>query len=87
MDMDATVKGMSVNSDTMMKMFEEICAIEINDDVTFTIKRIEEIREIISDCRRLRRPQERKHDGYEEKILGDDEYDQSEFKNDYFGDC
>ena len=45
MDMDATVKGMPVNPDTIMKMFEEICAIEINDDVTFAVKRIEEIRE------------------------------------------
>ncbi len=45
MDMDATVKGMPVNPDTIMKMFEEICAIEIDDDVTFAVKRIEEIRE------------------------------------------
>ena len=45
MDMDATVKGMPVNSDTIMKMFEGICAIEIDDDVTFAVKRIEEIRE------------------------------------------
>ena len=45
MDMDATVKGMSVNPDAIMKMFEEICAIEIDDDVTFFVKRIEEIRE------------------------------------------
>ena len=45
MDMDATVKGMPVNPDTIIKMFEEICAIEINDDVAFVVKRIEEIRE------------------------------------------
>lgn len=45
MDMDATVKGMPVNPDTIMKMFEEICTIEIDDDVVFAVKRIEEIRE------------------------------------------
>lgn len=45
MDMDATVKGMPVNPDAIMKMFQEICVIEIEDDVTFAIKRIEEIRE------------------------------------------
>ena len=45
MDMDATVKGMPVNPDTIKKMFEEICAIEVEDDVTFVIKRIEDIRE------------------------------------------
>lgn len=44
MDMDATVKGMPVNSDTILKMFEEICAIGLVDDVTFIIKRLEEIR-------------------------------------------
>jgi predicted nucleotidyltransferase component of viral defense system len=47
MDMDATVKGMPVNSDTILKMFEGICAIGLADDVTFIIKRLEEIR--ISD--------------------------------------
>ena len=45
MDMDATVKGMPVNPSTIMKMFEEICAIEVDYDVTFAITRIEEIRE------------------------------------------
>ena len=41
MDMDATVKGMPVNPDTIMKMFEEICEIRIDDDVAFAVKRIE----------------------------------------------
>ncbi len=45
MDMDATVKGMPVNPDAIMEMFEKICAIEIDDDVNFAVKRIEEIRE------------------------------------------
>lgn len=45
MDMDATLKGFSVNEETVQKMFEEICAIELNDDVTFTFRQISEIRE------------------------------------------
>lgn len=45
MDMDATIKGYPVNEQTVQKMFEEICAIELNDDVTFTFRQIGEIRE------------------------------------------
>lgn len=45
MDMDATLKGFPVNEETVQKMFEEICAIELNDDVTFTFRQIGEIRE------------------------------------------
>lgn len=45
MDMDATLKGFPVNEETVQKMFEEICAIELNDDVTFTFRQISEIRE------------------------------------------
>lgn len=45
MDMDATIKGYPVNEETVQKMFEEICAIELNDDVTFTFRQIGEIRE------------------------------------------
>lgn len=45
MDMDATLKGYPVNKETVQKMFEEICAIELNDDVTFTFRQIGEIRE------------------------------------------
>jgi len=45
MDMDATLKGYPVNEETVQKMFEEICAIELNDDVTFTFRQISEIRE------------------------------------------
>lgn len=45
MDMDATLKGYPVNEETVQKMFEEICAIELNDDVTFTFRQIGEIRE------------------------------------------
>lgn len=45
MDMDATLKGYPVNEETVRKMFEEICAIKLNDDVTFAFRQIGEIRE------------------------------------------
>ena len=45
MDMDATLRGMPVNAETIAKMFEEICHIPVNDDIAFAIKRTEEIRE------------------------------------------
>lgn len=45
MDMDATIKGFPVNEQTVRKMFEEICKIELADDVTFSFRSIGEIRE------------------------------------------
>ena len=45
MDMDVTLKGYPVNEETVQKMFQEICAIELNDEVTFTFRQIGEIRE------------------------------------------
>lgn len=45
MDMDATIKGLSVNEDTICHMFDEICKIELDDDVTFTFRNIGKIRE------------------------------------------
>ncbi len=45
MDMDATIKGLPVNEDTIRHMFEEICEIELEDDVTFSFRNIGEIRE------------------------------------------
>lgn len=45
MDMDATIKGLSVNEQTVREMFEEICKIELEDDVTFGFRSIGEIRE------------------------------------------
>lgn len=45
MDMDATIKGLPVNEQTVREMFEEICKIELNDDVTFSFRSIGEIRE------------------------------------------
>lgn len=45
MDMDATIKGLPVNEQTVREMFEEICKIEVNDEITFTFRSISEIRE------------------------------------------
>lgn len=45
MDLDGTIKGMPVNEQTIREMFEEICKIELDDDVTFTFRSIGEIRE------------------------------------------
>lgn len=44
MDM-ATIKGLPVNEQTVREMFEEICKIELEDDVTFSFRSIGEIRE------------------------------------------
>ena len=40
MDMDATIKGLPVNEQTVRKMFEEICKTELADDVTFSFQNI-----------------------------------------------
>ncbi len=45
MDMDATIKGLPVNEESIMKMFEDICKIELNDDVTFAFRSIGDIRD------------------------------------------
>ena len=43
MDMDATIKGLPINEQTVREMFEEICKIELADDVTFSLRSIGEI--------------------------------------------
>lgn len=45
MDMDATIKGLPVNEPMVREMFEEICKIELADDMTFQFRSIGEIRE------------------------------------------
>ena len=45
MDMDATMKGYPVTEETIRRMVEEVIAIPIEDDVTFTLKDIGPIRE------------------------------------------
>lgn len=45
MDMDATLKRYPVNEDTVRKMIEKIIQINLQDDITFTLRNIGEIRE------------------------------------------
>lgn len=45
MDMDATIKGFPVNENTIRQMFEDICQVNIDDDITFSFRHIGEIRE------------------------------------------
>lgn len=45
MDMDATIKGLPVNEQTVREIFEEISKIKLNDDVSFSFRGIREIRE------------------------------------------
>ena len=44
MDMDATIKGLPVNEQTVWEMFEENCKIELADYVTFIFRSIGEVR-------------------------------------------
>src|SRR5665647_3900702 len=45
MDMDVTIKGLRVTEESVSKMFQDICNIALQDDVTFTFNHIIEIRE------------------------------------------
>ncbi len=45
MDMDATIKGLPVNEQTIREMFDEIFQIKLDDDITFRFRSIGEIRE------------------------------------------
>ena len=45
MDMDATIKGIPLSEQTVKNMFQEICMIELQDEVTFLFLSISEIRE------------------------------------------
>lgn len=45
MDIDATIKNYPVSEESIQKMVEEICQIELPDDITFTFNGIGEIRE------------------------------------------
>jgi len=44
MDMDVTIKGLTLNEDILKKMFTDICMTELNDSVTFVFRDIGEIR-------------------------------------------
>ena len=45
MDMDATIKGYPVSSETIQSMIEEILAISVDDNISFEFRSIGEIRE------------------------------------------
>ena len=45
MDMDTTVKGFELTEENATKILEEICAIQLDDDITFKMNKIELIRE------------------------------------------
>jgi len=45
MDMDATVKGLDLEHEFIQRIFEEICAIVVDDNITFSLSRTTEIRE------------------------------------------
>ena len=44
MDLDATIRGISLNKETITKIINEIIQINIHDNVTFELERIKEIR-------------------------------------------
>lgn len=45
MDMDATLNGWPLNEESVKRMFLDICDIDLQDDITFELKKISEIRE------------------------------------------
>lgn len=45
MDLDTTIKGLELTHDTIRSMFEDICMITIEDNVSFTVQRTSDIRE------------------------------------------
>ena len=46
MDLDTTVKGLLLTHESLRDVFEEICAINVEDDVAFSLVRITDIREV-----------------------------------------
>ena len=45
MDMDATLRQQPLDPSTIQKMIEEICALDLADEVRFEFKRLEQIRD------------------------------------------
>ena len=45
MDLDATVKGLQLTYESLGGIFNEVCAVAVEDDVTFAVSRITNIRE------------------------------------------
>ncbi len=46
MDLDTTIKGFTLTHESIRKIFNKICTIELKDDVNFTIEDISDIREM-----------------------------------------
>lgn len=45
MDLDTTIKGFTLTHESIREIFEQICTVEIADDVTFTLADVSDIRE------------------------------------------
>ena len=45
MDLDTTIKGFTLNHETIRNIFEEVCAVNVKDDVSFAVTRTTDIRE------------------------------------------
>ena len=45
MDLDTTIKGFTLTHESIQRIFEEICAVEVPDDVLFELREISDIRE------------------------------------------
>jgi len=45
MDLDTTIKNFPLNHESIREIFEELCAVEVEDDVTFTVSQTTDIRE------------------------------------------
>lgn len=46
MDMDTTIKGIAVDEDKILEIINEILSIDVNDNVTFSLKKISSIHDI-----------------------------------------
>lgn len=45
MDFDTTIKGFALDHESIRTVFEHVCTIKVDDDVTFSVSRIADIRE------------------------------------------
>ncbi|GHV32381.1 hypothetical protein FACS18949_03110 [Clostridia bacterium] len=45
MDLDTTIKGFTLTHESIRSIFEEVCAVKVEDDVTFSVVRVTDIRE------------------------------------------
>lgn len=45
MDIDTTIKGFELTKDNVLKIMQDVCSIDLNDDITIKINKVEEIRE------------------------------------------